>query len=207
MEKAPVFEKILADYLKQVAGIDVSERAEILGIQVEDGRAVIPFFGRTYRVSGAGIVEERESEPERFLRDHSIGVVLCRYLLLCPPRLPEETDWTAFRDFRDAAPFVGGFLNTAEKPIAKLFAGRLEEMEAACNRMGARDPEEQFPYQLCRVVPALPRIPLLLLFNDRDEEFPAQCKVLFERRAEKFLDMECLAILGMLLPGRLNEKR
>jgi hypothetical protein len=36
----------------------------------------------------------------------------------------------------------------------------------------------------------------LLLFNDKDDEFPAQCSVLFERRAQKFLDMECLAMVG-----------
>jgi hypothetical protein len=38
-----------------------------------------------------------------------------------------------------------------------------------------------------------------MLFNDADEEFPAQCAVLFERRAENYLDMECLAMVGMLL--------
>ena len=45
---------------------------------------------------------------------------------------------------------------------------------------------------------ALPKVPLLLLFNDRDEEFPAQCGVLFEKRTGKFIDMECLAVVGML---------
>jgi hypothetical protein len=38
-----------------------------------------------------------------------------------------------------------------------------------------------------------------MLFNDADMEFAAQCMVLFERRAEKYLDMECLAMVGMLL--------
>jgi len=47
--------------------------------------------------------------------------------------------------------------------------------------------------------PALPKIPVLMLFNDADEEFPARCRVLFERRAENYLDMECLAMVGMLL--------
>jgi hypothetical protein len=46
---------------------------------------------------------------------------------------------------------------------------------------------------------ALPEIPVLMLFNDADEEFPAQCAVLFERCAEKYLDIECLAMVGMLL--------
>ena len=38
-----------------------------------------------------------------------------------------------------------------------------------------------------------------MLCNDADEEFPARCRVLFERRAENYLDMECLAMVGMLL--------
>ncbi len=51
---------------------------------------------------------------------------------------------------------------------------------------------------------ALPKIPVLLLFNDGDDEFPAQCSVLFERRAENYLDMECLAMAGMLLSEYLK---
>ena len=47
------------------------------------------------------------------------------------------------------------------------------------------------------IYPALPKVPMLLLFNDKDDEFPAQCSVLFEKRAKKFLDMECLAMVGM----------
>jgi len=41
-------------------------------------------------------------------------------------------------------------------------------------------------------------VPLLLLFNDQDGEFPAPCGVLFEKRTEKFMDMVCLAMVGML---------
>jgi hypothetical protein len=51
---------------------------------------------------------------------------------------------------------------------------------------------------------ALPKVPVLMLFNDADEEFAARCAVLFERRAEKYLDMECLAMVGMLLFERLK---
>jgi len=43
------------------------------------------------------------------------------------------------------------------------------------------------------------KVRVLMLFNDADDEFAAQCAVLFERRAEKYLDMECLAMVGMLL--------
>jgi hypothetical protein len=45
---------------------------------------------------------------------------------------------------------------------------------------------------------------VLLLFNDADEDFPASCSVLYERRAERYLDMECLAMLGMMLAEGLK---
>jgi Domain of unknown function (DUF3786) len=49
-------------------------------------------------------------------------------------------------------------------------------------------------------------VPILLVFNDRDEDFPAHCSLLFERRAEKYLDMECLAMLGWALSERLKQR-
>jgi hypothetical protein len=53
---------------------------------------------------------------------------------------------------------------------------------------------------------ALSNVSLLLLFNDKDDEFPAQCAVLFEKRVEKLLDMECLAMVGMLFSDYLRKK-
>ena len=49
-------------------------------------------------------------------------------------------------------------------------------------------------------LPALPKIPILQFFNGADEDFPARCTMLFKQRAEKYLDMECLAITGWALP-------
>jgi hypothetical protein len=46
---------------------------------------------------------------------------------------------------------------------------------------------------------ALPQVPLVMLFNDADDEFSATCSVLFQRRAENYLDPECLAMLGRCL--------
>ena len=45
---------------------------------------------------------------------------------------------------------------------------------------------------------------LLLLFNDRDDEFPAGCKVLFNQHAEAYLDPESLAMTGSFLAKRLD---
>ena len=47
-------------------------------------------------------------------------------------------------------------------------------------------------------------MPFLLLFNDADEEFPAQATILFQKNAASYLDMECLAMIGGSLAHRLQ---
>jgi hypothetical protein len=56
------------------------------------------------------------------------------------------------------------------------------------------------------VFEALPRVRIYLIFNDADEDFPADCSLLFEKQAASYLDMECLAMIGMVLAQRLAGK-
>jgi hypothetical protein len=51
---------------------------------------------------------------------------------------------------------------------------------------------------------ALPKIKLLLLFNDSDDEFPASCSVLFQKQAEEYLDPESLIMIGIAFTNRLK---
>jgi len=192
--QAQIFEKIYKDYLSQISGTDFDAVAEKLLIQVEGNEAIIPFFGNSYRVSAKGISDMSGKKP-----DHSICVVLFKYLLLCPGQEPKEDDWVSYKDFRNAAPFAGAFVNNAERPIAANFSGRLDELRKASQMLGGIPLKTELSYQLSMRFDALPKVPLFLLFNDADDDFPAQCKILFERRAEKYLDMECLAMTGMSL--------
>jgi hypothetical protein len=62
----------------------------------------------------------------------------------------------------------------------------------------------ELSYDLVMQFPALPRVPLLMLYNDEEEPFPAQCSVLLQRGAPRYMDMECMAMLGMVLAARLQ---
>ena len=201
-DKAPIFEETVRQYLVRVAQLDLAGMAETLGITVEQREAFIPFLGKTYRVSPSRIIDASNREPI-----HAVSVVLLKYLILSPGRVPPGgEDWVSYKDFRDAAPFVNGFVNNSERAIARNFTGRLEQLQAAAGSLGALPPSLELSYQFTARIQALPQIPLLLLFNDEDEDFPAQCTLLFQRRAEKFLDMECLAIIGWLLADCLAQE-
>lgn len=200
MQKSPIFEKTYHDYLNRIADLNLKELEARLGIQVAGHKAIIHLFGKPYTVSGSGI-----SGPEGRQPHLSTCVILVKYLLMCPSHEPREANWVTFKDFKDAAPLIHSFATTVTNPIAKLFCGRPSGLESACKKIGGYLPAETFSYDVSIQFDALPRVHLLLLFNDRDEEFPAQCSVLFEKRTESYLDMECVAMLGMLLYGYLSD--
>ncbi|MFP4348689.1 MAG: DUF3786 domain-containing protein [Thermodesulfobacteriota bacterium] len=198
-EPAAVFDQIYREYLDRVARIDWRPKAELLGIQVGEHGITIPFFGVPYRIDEAGISDLNGNRPIQ-----SVSVSLCQYLLLSPDATPEGDDWVTYKDFKDAAPFAGAFTKNVENAIADRFSGRLPALKAAADRLESRPSNLDLSHDFHRVFIGLPRIPLLLAFNDEDEDFPAQATVLFERRAERYLDMECLAMVGWLLCDRLR---
>ena len=194
MQKSSVFEETYTNYLEQIARLDFKKNADQLGAEMADDELIIPFFGKPHRISVTGITAPSGSRP-----NFSVCVIFFKYLLLCPDHDPVENDWVSFKDFKDSAPFSGAFVNYTEAPLAKYLSGCPEDLAAACQKINGYLPSATFSYDLCMQFNALPKIPVLLLFNDADKEFAAQCMVLFERRAENYLDMECLAMVGMLL--------
>jgi len=201
MKKEHVYEQTYKDYLSRIAVLDFQFLADKLGLELDGQEAIVPFFETTYRLSGDSIADSSGKQPHL-----SISVILCKYLLMCPMIEPLGGNWMSYKDFKNAAPLVQAFYNTVTQPIAETFSGRLTELEKAGRKLGGHPPAEIFSYDLSLQFDALPRVALLLLFNDKDEEFPAQCSVLFEKRAERFLDMECLAMVGMLFFEFLKAK-
>jgi len=197
-ERAPIFDKIYRDYVNQLSGKNLAALAEHAGGIFENNALRLKFLNQTYYVSKDDVLNEQGNIP-----DHSTAVVLLRYLIYFPQGIPVPGEWVPYRSFRDAAPFVGGFRNNSELPLVRAFSGRRDALVQAARVLGGKDPGLDWDYQVKCEFPTLPRVPLLLLFNDEDEEFPGEARILFRDDAEKFLDMECLAILGWLLSSWL----
>ncbi|CAB5133199.1 hypothetical protein D3OALGA1CA_5115 [Olavius algarvensis associated proteobacterium Delta 3] len=197
-KKSSVFEKHYHDYVNRLAGIDIAPRLPILDIRMDGNTCVIPFCGEDYRVSREGITDTSGNLPA-----YDVCVMLCRYLLNCPSHLPVQDDWVSFRDFKDAGPLTVFYRNSVEGLIVRSFAGNITALKTAAEAHGGHPPLLALNYDVVMRFVALPRIPLLLLFNDADDDFPPQCSLLFEQRAEKFLDAESIAIVGSILANRL----
>ena len=193
-KKNSIFEKTYDYYKAQMAAIDLSSVGEVLGVETEGEKTIIPLFNKPFYVSRHGITDSSGVRPS-----FESCVVLFKYLIHPKGVPPENREWKAYRDFKDSGPLLSFFRSDAEDPIARYFSGRIEELKSTCIGLSGNPIDMGDSYNVAFELRALPMVPVLLLFNDRDEEFPSDCSVLFRGDADYFLDAECLAILGSLL--------
>lgn len=191
------YEIVYAELLKKLEKIDLGKVAVRLGARHHQDRLELKFLGTPYLITHQGVRRIDGKEP-----NISIRIVLCHYLLQAGQgKLTGQ--WVSYRDFKDSAFFISNFQANVEARIAHYFAGRTDQLEKAAQHLDGA------PYQgfqtgdLCYHFRALPHVPVLLVFYDRDSEFPASCKVLFDRSAPIWLDMECLAVLGWIIADHL----
>jgi hypothetical protein len=201
MEAGPsVFERTYQDYLARIATIEFPLLEKKLGGRLDEDRLIISVFGTPHTISKMGI-----SDPTGHRPMLDVCVILFKYLILCPENPPQESGWVSYRDFKDTGPLTTYFVHDVEQAIISRFSGRLDELTKACVTLGGKPPEMTLSYDVSMQCDALPRVSVLLLFNDADDEFPAKCSVLFDKSAENYLDAECLAMLGRLFFIYLKE--
>ena len=192
------FDLTYQDHLAKLAEINLPERAQTLKLEMRSDSIVIPFFGRQHFISKQGIIDFDGQAPTP-----AVATVLLNYTLRStgiPPANPEKI---SFRDFNGAGPLVVSFANNTNHLIASTFAGRLAALESACKGLGGQPVVDAVSTDLSVKFQALPGVPQYLSFNDRDDDFPAQSHLLFQRSAENYLNLKSLFVLGTYLAGYL----
>jgi hypothetical protein len=208
---SPVFEQHYKDYLEQLAELDFESLGPAVGggtKQTSDGRIIeISYFNDPHTISPNGIRNSSGQKP-----GYDTCIILCRYLIMAQDWVggtqPVENragEWTGFRDLKDSGPLTVYFKGNVEQAISQCIAGKISLLPRALERVNGSVPGLDLQYDLVLEVNALPKVPLLLLFNDGEEGFPPSCSVLFQPNVETFLDAECIAMAGYRLAAILRE--
>jgi len=193
-----IYQQTYDDYLEMIRTINLDSISHKLGAIYERNKIKIKLFNNEYTVS-----EEKISDSSGHKPSHDICVILSKYILLCPVNSPDDQEWVSYRNFKDSAPLVNYFKNEVEEAIGSQFSGKLKALQEASETLGGYLPSLNANYDFSIQFDALPKIPVILLYNNSDEEFPATCSILFESKCEKYLDCECIAMLGRQLYTQL----
>lgn len=199
--RAEIFEKNYEAYCKRLVLIDFKAVSGIIGAQLYDDRLSIPYFDTDMIVSNEGIYDGKGRRA-----DYATCVILAQYILLAPDVICHDGEWVAFRDFREISHItnVNFFHSYTELPIVRCFAEKPEALLDRGIQLGGGVHDRYSSYDVALVFRALPRVSLLLLFNDRDEDFPAECTVLFQKHSEHYLDPESLGMTSAMLAKKLT---
>ncbi len=197
-QKNEVFNKTYNEYLDKLKVLNLPEIARNLNLKESGHDVLVPILGTDYRVSEAGIFGLDGGKV-----DFEECIVIFKYLLMCPQNVPTETNWVAYHSFKNAQPLLHYFARETTKPIEEFFSGNLTMLEQLSKNIGGVVVTDNASYDLSIQFNVMPHVPLFLRFNDADEDFPAQCTILFLETIEKFLDMESVGILGALFAKKL----
>ena len=182
------YDGVLAELLKEAHQKNAKANVAALGGSLADGLAQVPLFGRSVFVKEDGIYVNDA-------RLDTVGSILVTRYLLTAGDEPLRNAWVPYRDFRDGARFASYIKANIEDRLAKTFTGKKELLQERIQAIGGVMYRSESRPDVAAALYPFPKVPLLLIFWDKDDEFDASLQFLFDRSAESYLDLEALAVV------------
>lgn len=118
--------------------------------------------------------------------------------------------WKGFIELPNTTSKVRNMVDNVERPLADTFAGNLALLkQRALDQGGTLETDQAGSADMAfRFVP-FPRVPVILLFWDADEEegFGAKATLIFDETVTDHLDIESVVFLGEEITRRLVERK
>ena len=164
-------------------------------LKLEDQRMLVPYFDRVIAIRlDNGVIEPRLS-----LMDEMNIYTMLWY---SKDGAALTGEWLPFEQLKDARPFGPAFRKGNLAPFAATFDGQADRLKQALLAFGGKAlPTGDVGYQ----IDVFPCIPMRVLFWDGDDEFPAQCSLLFDRSATDFIHVESVVSIASEALKRLAD--
>lgn len=186
------------------ATLDPDEAAERCGAHFEPspggGRFIVPFLGADVLIDHP----EFAFAPQPWLPPH-VQALLVYYLATSDGAFPTGS-WRSFVDLPDGTFYWRAFQGYTGDALARRVGERATGLAEAVAELGGRDlPQRELATNADRawVLPALPRVPVAVLWWDGDDEFGSRAEMLFDETATSHLPTDGCAVLGSWLTSRL----
>lgn len=181
----------------RLAGMDLGTWAALTGGRFERGELRLLVFGEPVVVESTGfdVVDGRTGEPAPINTQ-----ALLLYHLCTTDGAPLTGRWISFRELPDGGFYHQAFQGYTGNRIAAVMGNDLEKLQLAAERLGGQAQEHgDASWRFA----ALPRVPLLLVYWEGDDEFPPTARILFDASAGHHLPTDACALLGSALTQRL----
>jgi hypothetical protein len=103
--------------------------------------------------------------------------------------------WVSYAELRSGMVKALSFLRECEDPLRELLDRDCDPVADILRRIGAEE-LSGFATQNAWHLFLLPKVPVLILYWPKEEEFESKVSMLFDSTADQFLDAESLMFLG-----------
>ncbi len=180
-------EDLISKLKDEVSKISFTKIADGIGAKLKDGDLILQCIGREFLISSDGKIT-------------AIGHITSwvKILLLNYIKTSGNVDlsgkWVSFSELKNGMLKSITFKMECEDPLNKILNSSMDKAELILTRLGAQR-QNGFPTKYAWHIYLLPKIPILLLHWQDEDDFPSQTKILLDFTAESFLDVESLLFL------------
>jgi hypothetical protein len=166
---------------------------------LETKHFIVPFLGQKYSVTyPEGLVTYLHDKTEAPI----ITAILLLHYLVNASGVDLSKNWVSFKELQGGRIYSDPFQHRAVIPFIKSFGGRPADFIRAAEKLQAEKAEHG---DLSYIITVLPRVPLLYILWQGDEEFPPNGTILFDNYANTYLHTEDYAfIAGMTVAALLH---
>lgn len=159
---------------------------------LEASRFTVPFLGQNYQVTypAGEVTLDQTAAP-------IITAILLLHYLAQATGIGLSSNWVSFKELQGGNIYIEPFQHRAIMPFVKTFGSRLEDFATAAEKLGGTRADHG---DVSSIIPVLPRVPILYILWQGDDEFPPNGTILFDNYANAYLPTEDFAfICGMVV--------
>ncbi len=186
---------------------DPTRIAEILQLERDESFLYLSYFQTRYRLRlEDGVLEKEEQGGSSWQEEVYFNEAMSIYHLLYHTKDHPSLSgiWVPNTEIDGAATRSGPMRDPLLTPFSQKFSGKAKELETICEKKGGQrlsQAKSDVAYQFA----AFPQISLRLCFWDADEDFPAQTRILVDRRITDYVHFETVGCIISDLLERLEQ--
>jgi len=196
------FEMMREYWRNEFLKLDQEELIRRFGMRVDEECMYITYYSKEYSINRSTCRITDVSSPSE---DVPFGPLMSIYHLFYFSKTNAKVrgEFVPFRNVKNASPFAPNFEKSVKNGFAAVFDGKKDLLIYSCETLGGKKiPQGDVGY----VFEAFEKImPVMMVFWDGDDEFPAQANILFDADITDFLHEETVCCIGGDLIDRLVE--
>ncbi len=196
-----VYDQALEFLQPKIQALDFGKVASLFGATlISPEKLELRFLNENHAITKEKILDSSGKEPRPW-----ISILIYNHLCMPDPPSPAG-EWITFSTIPASHAKDKAWVGHVEEVIAKHFSGNGEALKAACEKSGGIRSDMKGNHDAAYEFRFFPHYPVLLLFYEAmpEENFPAQCKLLLDRTAPRYLDIESIVVLGEEFASRLT---